>query len=53
MVYSTSGHVSIGSLDAEYVGSILLVGDADVHIFAQLAHYLAGFGLGPQLISVI
>ena len=53
VIYRASGNVGICGLDAKYVCCILLVGDADVHIFAQLAHYLAGFGLGPQLISVI
>ena len=53
MVYFALCDICVGSLDAEYVGCIFLVCDADIYIFAQLTHHLSGFLLGPQLVSVV
>ncbi len=40
-------------LDAEHVLGVLLVGDADVHVLAQLRHGGAGLLTGPQLAAVV
>src|SRR5699024_7434376 len=40
-------------LDAEHVLGVLLVGDADVDILAQVGHGGAGFLTGPQLAAVV
>src|SRR5699024_11188677 len=40
-------------LDAEHVLGVLLVGDADVDILAQVGHGGAGFLAGPQLAAVV
>ena len=47
--------VDIGSLglDAEHVLCVLLVGDADVNILAQVGHGSAGLLTGPQLAAVV
>ena len=46
-------NVGVGGLDAEDVLGVLLVGDAHVHIPAQLGHGLAGLLPGPQLLAVV
>ena len=53
MVYLALCNVCVGCLDAEYIRSVLFVGDAHVNVFAQLAHYLSGFFLGPQFVPVV
>ena len=53
VVYSTLCNVCVGSLDTEYIGSILFVCDADINIFAELAHNLACFCLCPEFVSVV
>src|SRR5699024_2344522 len=53
MVYFTLCNVCVSSFDTEYVSCILLVCDADVNIFAKLAHDLSGFLFGPQLVAVV
>ena len=40
-------------LDAEHVLGVLLVGDAHVHVLAQLGHGLPGLLPGPQLATVV
>ena len=47
--------VDVGSLslDAEDVLCVLLVGDADVNVLAQLGHGLASLVAGPQLATVV
>ena len=47
--------VDIGSLglDAEHVLCVLLVGDADVNVLAQIGHGSAGLLTGPQLAAVV
>jgi len=47
--------VDVGSLslDAEHVLCVLLVGDADVNVLAQLGHSLTSLLAGPQLAAVV
>ena len=47
--------VDIGSLglDAEHVLCVLLVGDANVNVLAQIGHGSAGLLTGPQLAAVV
>ena len=47
--------VDVGGLglNAEHVLGVLLVGDAHVHVLAQLGHSLPGLLTGPQLAAVV
>ena len=45
--------VSSLSLDAEHVLSVLLVGDADINVLAQIGHGSASLLTGPQLAAVV
>ena len=47
------GNIRVGGADPEYVGGVLLVRDADVHVFAEFAHHLSRFFAAPQLVPII
>ena len=49
----TGGDIGMSSLNAEYVLGVLLVGDADVNILAQLGHRSAGLVTGPEFAAVV
>ena len=53
MIELTAVDIGVFSLDAEDVLCVLLVGDANVNVLAEVCHSLSRFCAGPELSAVV